>query len=89
MSIMVEDAELEQLMNEKFISKDKFSEEIEQYVLQTKLSYIDAILEYCELKGIEMEVVGKLISKPLKEKIKFEAIELNYLTATTRARLPF
>ncbi len=89
MSIMVEDAELEELMNQKFISKDKFSEEIEQYVLKTRLSYIDAILEYCELKGIEMEVVGKLISKPLKEKIKFEAIGLNYITATTKARLPF
>lgn len=89
MSIMVEDAELEELMNQKFISKEKFSEEIEQYVMKTKLSYIDSIVEYCELNDIEIEAVGKLISKPLKEKIRFEAIELNYITATTKARLPF
>ena len=86
---MVDDAELEELMNQKFISKEKFSEEIEQYVLRTKLSYIDAIVEYCDLHEIEMDVVSKLISKPLKEKIKFEAIELNFITATTKARLPF
>lgn len=89
MSTMVDDIELEQLMSEKFISKDKFSEEIEKHVKKYRLSYIDAIIEYCEDKEIELESVGKLISKPLKEKVKQEAIELNYLAATTRAKLPF
>lgn len=88
MSIMTEDDELEELMNAKFINKERFSEEIEHYAMGTSLSYIDAILEYCDIKGIEIETVGNLISKPLKEKIKFEATELNYLTATTKARLP-
>jgi hypothetical protein len=85
----MEDNELEQLMNEKFISKEKFSEDIEKYAKESHLRYIDAIIEYCEEREIELEAVGKLISKPLKEKIRYEAIELNYLIATTKARLPF
>jgi hypothetical protein len=52
------------------------------------MNYIDAIVLYCEENGIEIESVNKLISKPLKDKIKFLATELNYLKKTTRGKLP-
>ena len=39
-------------------------------------------------KNIEFESVGKLISKPLKDKLKAEATELNYLKRTSRSKLP-
>jgi hypothetical protein len=80
--------ELNEELNKKFISKDKFAEDIESLVLKTKMNYIDAIVEYCEENSIEMESVSKLISKPLKEKIKRDATELNFLKKTTRAKLP-
>ena len=80
--------EVDAAINEKFISKDKFAEEIEAMVLDTKMSYIEAIVEYCEEKGIEVESASKLISKPLKEKLKYEATELNYLKKTSRGKLP-
>ena len=80
--------EIETALGAKFISKDKFAEEIEALVLDTKMSYIEAIVEYCEEKGIEVESVSKLISKPLKEKLKYEATELNYLKKTSRGKLP-
>ena len=87
-SIEMPPKKLEEALNEKFISKDKFTEDIEKIVLSTKQSYIDAIVTYCEEKGIEIENASKLITKPLKEKIRYEATELNYLKKTSRGKLP-
>ena len=75
-------------LNKKFISRDKFAEEIEALVLRTKMNYINAIVEYCEQNNIEVDTVGKLISKPLKEKIRADAQRLNCIKRTTRAKLP-
>ena len=80
--------EVNKALEVNFLSKDRFAEEIEAMVLDTKMSYIEAIVEYCEEKGIEVESVSKLISKPLKEKLKYEATELNYLKKTSRGKLP-
>ena len=43
------------------------------------MTYIDAVVWYCEQNDIEIETVGKFISKVLKEKIESEARDLNYL----------
>ena len=72
----------------KFILPAKFAQEIETIVKnEDSMSYIDAIIYYCEKNKIELESVPKLISKPLKEKIKYEAMELNFLKKTSHARL--
>ena len=75
-------------MEDKFLSKDKFAEEIESIVAKTKMNYIDAIIEYCSKNNIELDTVGKLISKRLKEKIRCEAQELNFLKKTSKGKLP-
>ena len=85
---MPDSNEINKAINEKFVSKEKFASDIEALVLETKMNYIDAIVLYCEKNGIEIESVGKLISKPLKDKVKFVATELNYLKKTTRGKLP-
>ena len=85
---MPDPKDIDKAINEKFISKEKFAEEIESLVLKTKMNYIDAIVEYCEKNEIDLESVGKLVSKPLKEKIKYDAVELNYLKKTSKGRLP-
>ena len=85
---MPDNNEINKAINEKFVSKEKFASDIEALVLDTKMNYIDAIVLYCEQNGIEIENVGKLISKPLKDKVKFVATELNYLKKTTRGKLP-
>ena len=82
------DSKVTQALDDKFVSRKKFTEIIELFAQETGLSYIDAIVEYCEQKNIEVESVGKLISKPLKEKIRYEASELNYLKKTSLAKLP-
>ena len=86
---MPDQKEIDKAINNKFLSKETFTQEIEAFVIETKLNYIDAIVEYCDRKGIDVEAAGKLISKPLKEKIRFEASELNYLKKTTRGKLSF
>ena len=85
---MPENTELDKALNDKFISKERFAEDIDTLVLNTKMNYIEAIVEYCEEKGIELESVSKLVSKPLKDKLKYEATELNYLKKTSRGKLP-
>ena len=82
--------ELEKAFESKFLCPARFAEEIESLVLvNSEMNYIDAIVYFCELNAIDLESVPKLISKPLKEKIKYEAQELNFLKRTSRAKLVF
>jgi ATP-dependent Clp protease ATP-binding subunit ClpA len=80
--------ELKKAIENKFLSPSKFSLEIEKIVIDEKLNYIDAIIHYCELNELEIESVTKLVSKPLKEKLKWDATRLNFMKKTSRARLP-
>ena len=77
------------LIKEKFLCQSKFAQDIEHLVMTSKINYIEAIVTYCEENGIEFESVSKLISKPLKEKLKHEATQLNFLKKTSRAKLVF
>jgi hypothetical protein len=82
--------ELEKVLESKFFCPARFAQEIETLVhSEEKMSYIDAIILFCEKNNIDVESVPKLISKPLKEKIKYEAMELNFLKKTSRAKLVF
>lgn len=81
--------EVNSLIKEKFLCQSKFAQDIEYLVATSKINYIEAIVTYCEENGIEFESVSKLISKPLKEKIKCEATQLNFLKKTSRAKLMF
>ena len=80
--------ELEQVIEDKFLTPSKFSLEIEKIVAEESMNYIDAICHYCEINGIEVDSVTKLISKPLKERLKYDAINLNFMKKTSKARLP-
>ena len=81
--------ELEKVMESKFFCPTRFAEEIEKLVLLNKeMNYIDAIVHFCEQNAIDLESVPKLISKPLKEKIKCDAQQLNFMKKTSRAKLP-
>jgi hypothetical protein len=81
--------ELEKVLESKFFCPSRFAQEIEKLV-QTNpdMNYIDAVIYFCEQNNIDVESVPKLISKPLKEKIKYEAMELNFLKRSSRAKLP-
>jgi hypothetical protein len=82
--------ELEKALENKFFCPSRFAQEIENLVqVNVEMNYIDAIVYFCEQNNIDLESVPKLIPKPLKEKIKYEAMELNFLKKTSRAKLVF
>jgi len=82
--------ELSKVLEEKFLTPIKFSYEIERIVLKEQMNYIDAILHYCEKESIEVESIPKLMTKPLKEKLKVDATRLNFMKARggSKAKLP-
>ena len=79
---------IDKALKEKFLCSSQFAQDIENIVKDDNLGYIDAIIHYCEQNAIDVESVPKLIPKPLKEKLKWEATELNFLKRTSRAKLP-
>ena len=69
------------------LTKKKFTTSVEELVIEKKLSYIDAIVYFCQENHIEPESVKGLITPPLKEKIRAEAIGLRVLKES-HAKLP-
>jgi len=67
-------------------SSSEFYIKIQELVIQTKLSYMDAVLHYCDQNGMEPETAAQLINGKLKAQIREEAEELNFLPKT--AKLP-
>jgi hypothetical protein len=61
--------------------KDELIYEVEKLVKKHGLSYIDAILHYCEINNLDPEYIGSIVSKhpALKEKLTYEAEDLNFI----------
>jgi len=78
---------IDDVFEENFMTAAKFSIEIEKLVKESNLNYIEAIVQFCEDKSIEVDTVSKLISKPLKEKLKYDAQRLNFMKKTSRGFL--
>jgi hypothetical protein len=78
--------EVQQIIKSKFLSPEKFSLDVERYVRDNNCNYIEGIVQYCEENEIELETVSKLINKPLKDKLKNNASELNFLKRTTKSK---
>jgi len=62
----------------------KFMEKIEKLVQQTKMTYIDAVLHYCEENKLEPETAGQLVGGKLKAQIQEEAEDLNLIQKTSK-----
>ena len=63
-----------------------FTLTIENIVKEKDITHMDAVLWYCEQEGLELDGLGALLSKGLKEKIEANARELNFLPR--QAQLP-
>ena len=66
-----------------------FTIKIEQIAANNNLSYMDAVIHYCESNNVEIETIAKLIQGTLKQKIKAEAEVLNFLPKSSTKGLPF
>jgi len=66
--------------------KEEIHYEIEKLVKEFQLSYIDAVLYYCERNGLDEEYVGSILTEnpSLRSKIEIEAEELNFLQKIDR-----
>jgi len=71
------------------MNSKEFSLIIEKLKIEKKpISYMDAILYYCEKNQIEPEQAGKMLTKALKEKIEAECMDANMLKVKKSGRLP-
>lgn len=57
----------------------KFSKVIEVASKTKRISYIDAIVDYCQRNNIEVEQAAKMCNSKIKKQLKVEAINLNLL----------
>ena len=85
--VLMATGKIDEVFEENFMTAAKFSVEIENIVKDSNLNYIEAVVQFCEDRNIEMDGINKLISKPLKEKIKYEAQRLNFMKRTSKAFL--
>ena len=69
------------------VTPNKFALLIEDIVKTKRISYIDAVVLYCEKHNIDPSTTKSMINKNLKEKIAYEAQGLNMLKEKT-AKLP-
>ena len=76
--------------DDNFLTPTKFSQEIERLVKASTglITYIEAIVTYCQENEVELETVPKLVSKPLKERLRHEAQRLNYMKKSSKGVLP-
>ena len=67
-------------------SAKEFYLKIEDIVADTRMGYMDSVLFYCEQNEMEPESAAILITGKLKQKIREEAEDLNFIPKT--AKLP-
>jgi len=75
---------VEYLITREFNNSTEFSIHIEKQAIQRKIGCFEALLEYCENKGIEPVAVAGMITNSLKAKIQAEAEEMNLLKKTPK-----
>ena len=74
------------LITKRFRSPTEFSLYIEERVARERIGYMDAIIDYCNTNEVEIDNIGSLVTKSLKEKVQLEAVENNMMKA--KGRLP-
>jgi hypothetical protein len=59
------------------LSSEWFSKRVEAIVKSDRISYMEAIIDLCEMYEMEPALAAGLISKSIEQHVKDEAIELN------------
>ena len=78
---------VEYLITREFTSSAEFSIHIEKAAIQKRIGCFEALLDYCENKGIEPVAVASMITSSLKAKIQAEAEEMNLLKKSPKLPL--
>ena len=70
------------------MNSKEFSLMIEGIVREKRITYMDAIIDYCDKNDIDLTTVKSIVNKSLKEKIKSEAVDLKMLKEKKGGVLP-
>jgi hypothetical protein len=68
----------------ELLTRKKFSYIIENTVQRESITYIEAIIDYCDEYEIPYESAKDLITKALKDKIEADASNFNYLERVSK-----
>ena len=70
------------------MNSKEFSLKIESIFKDKRITYMDAVIDYCNNNDIDLSTVNPMINKSLKEKIKSEAINLKMIKEKKGGTLP-
>lgn len=68
-------------------SANEFSLYIEKAAAQAKITYVEAVLQFCQEHMLDPSEVASKINKSLREKIAQDFRDLNYLPKTAQLEL--
>lgn len=74
------------VITKKFRSSNEFALFIENNVLKKRITYMEAVLNYCREMDIDVENIGSLLNQKLKDRIRLEAEQNNMMKP--RGKLP-
>jgi len=75
-------------LDQKIMTRKRFSNAVEQLVAKGNMSYIDAATYVIEKRGMDYSNLKKLLTDPLKDKMEAEAIRLNLIRGKKGNKLP-
>ena len=73
---------MEEILN--LFTSERYNSEIEEIVIRTKMSYLDAMLYHADENGLESETVAGLVNVKTKTKLREEAEILNFMPKTSK-----
>ena len=75
-------------LEQKIMTKKRFSTAVEQLVVKGNMSYIDAATYIIEERGMDYSNLKKLLTDSLKDKMEAEAMRLNLIRGKKGNKLP-
>tara|TARA_Y100000385_G_scaffold289353_1_gene358550 strand:- start:1635 stop:1874 length:240 start_codon:yes stop_codon:yes gene_type:complete len=75
-------------LEQKIMTKKRFTTAVETLVAKNNMSYIDAMTYVIEERGMDYSNVKRLLSDALKAKLEAEASGLNLIEAEKGNKLP-
>lgn len=61
------------------LTTSKFSKIIIELVETKEITYLDAIMDYCQKNNLEVESAAKLVNQKIKAQLKVEAKDLRLI----------
>ena len=75
-------------IEQKIMTRKRFSTAVEQLVAKGNMSYIDAATYIIEKRGMDYTNLKKLLTDSLKDKMEAEAMRLNLIRGKKGNKLP-